>query len=76
MNNEECINETSLVCEKEILDALYKEAVMDIFNKAVKDSGITQIHITGLDMMNPDDILKVASVISINSENQVVNEKE
>ena len=59
MNKEECIGDT----RKEVLDTLYKEAVMRVFNKTVKDNDITEIHATGMDMTNPDDILKVASII-------------
>jgi len=54
---------------KEELDALYKEVVMDMFNKTVKDNGITEIHATGLDMTNPNDILKVAVYIGAHSKN-------
>lgn len=68
MNNEECTNETSLACEEEMLDALYKEAAMNVFNQVCKDNGITNIHVTGLDMMNPEDILKVAACIGAHSE--------
>lgn len=69
MNNEECANETSLECEKEILDVLYKEVVMDMFNKAVKDNNITEIHATGMDMKDPKVMLKVAVCIGAHSKN-------
>lgn len=54
---------------KEVLDTLYKEAVMEVFNKALKDNNITEFHATGFDMTDPDDILKVAACIGIHSKN-------
>lgn len=70
MKNEECTNETSLACEEEMLDVLYKEVVMSMFNKVVEDNNITEIHATGMDMSNPEDILKVAACIGAHSEKE------
>lgn len=52
---------------EEVLETLYKEAVVKVFNQTLKDNDISSFGTCGIDMSKTENLIMVASIIGANS---------